>query len=52
MKEVTGKSAKKVIQERILTEAKRLLRYTDLPVAEIVEKLSYDNDSYFIRFFV
>ncbi|MCD8165569.1 MAG: AraC family transcriptional regulator [Bacteroides sp.] len=51
VKETTGKSAKKIIQERILTEAKRLLRYTDLSVAEIAETLSYENDSYFIRFF-
>lgn len=46
-----GKSAGAVIQERILVEAKRMLAYSDLPVAEIGYELGYDDPNYFARFF-
>lgn len=46
-----GKSAGMVVQERLLIEAKRLLTYTDLSVAEIGYRLGYDDPNYFTRFF-
>lgn len=46
-----GKSTKQYIQNRRIEEAKRLLRYTSLPVADIAEKLNFDTTSYFVRAF-
>ncbi len=46
-----GKSTKKYIQHRRIEEAKRLLRYTSLPIANIAEKLNFDTASYFVRAF-
>jgi len=46
-----GKSTKKYIQNRRIEEAKRLLRYTSLPIADIAEKLNFDTSSYFVRAF-
>ena len=41
----------KLIHERLLLEAKRLLRYSDLPVADIADQLNFEDPSYFSRFF-
>ena len=46
-----GKSTKQYIQNRRIEEAKRLLRYTSLPIADIAEKLNFDTASYFVRAF-
>ena len=46
-----GKSTKQYIQSRRIEEAKRLLRYTDLSVADIAEKLNFDTTSYFVSAF-
>jgi AraC-like DNA-binding protein len=46
-----GQPAGKLIRERLLLEAKRLLRYSDLPVAEIATYLNFEDPSYFGRFF-
>lgn len=46
-----GKSTKQYIQNRRIEEAKRLLRYTSLPIADIAEKLNFDTSSYFVRAF-
>ena len=46
-----GISTKRYIQRRRMEEAKRLLRYTNLPVAGIAERLGFDTTSYFIRAF-
>jgi AraC-like DNA-binding protein len=40
-----------LIQERILTEAKRLLLYSGLSIAEIAYDLNFSDNSYFSRFF-
>ncbi len=40
-----------LINGRILLEARRLLRYSDLMVKEIAEQLGYDDPSYFVKFF-
>jgi len=39
------------IQKMIITEAKRLLYYTDLAVKEIAYELGYDDHAYFSRLF-
>ncbi len=48
---VLGQSARDVIQERVLLEAKRLLFHTSDTVAEIGFKLGYNDPAYFTRFF-
>ncbi|NLR91409.1 helix-turn-helix domain-containing protein [Flammeovirga agarivorans] len=47
----TGKTAKEHIAERILLEAKNMLMYTDLDVAEISFQLNFSENSYFGKFF-
>ncbi len=44
-------SAKQFIQNRVILEAKRLLRNTSLSISEIAWKLNFNDDSYFIRAF-
>ena len=44
-------SAKQYIQNKVMEEAKRMLAYTDLPVAEIAFELNYETVSYFSRCF-
>lgn len=46
-----GTSPKSYIADRIIQEAKRLLRYTDSTVTEIADRLCFENASYFIRYF-
>jgi AraC family transcriptional activator of pobA len=45
------KTPLKVIQERILIEAKRLLYYTNQTVKEITFELGFEDAAYFINFF-
>lgn len=47
----TGQSARHLIQERILIEAKRLLGYTESSVKEIGYALGFEDPNYFVRFF-
>lgn len=42
---------KQYIADRIMQEAKRLLRYTAATVTEIADRLCFENASYFIRYF-
>ncbi|MFC1564462.1 AraC family transcriptional regulator [candidate division KSB1 bacterium] len=44
-------SAKQLICNRIILEAKRLLLYSDLSISEIGYKLAFEDPSYFVRFF-
>jgi len=46
-----GKTAGQVIRGRMLLEAKRLLLHSDLSVSEIAYHLSFEDPSYFARFF-
>ena len=46
-----GKTAGQVIRERMLLEAKRLLLHSDLSVSEVAYHLSFEDPSYFARFF-
>lgn len=46
-----GQSPTKVIHSRIVTEAKRNLIFSDLPVEQIAFRLGFDDAAYFTRFF-
>jgi AraC family transcriptional activator of pobA len=46
-----GRTASEVLYERIVTEAKRCLLYTEMTVAEIGYSIGYDDPAYFNRFF-
>ncbi|MBT0964012.1 helix-turn-helix domain-containing protein [Denitromonas iodatirespirans] len=47
----TGHSAKALIHERLLLEARRLLAYTDLDITTIALNLGFEDPAYFSRFF-
>ncbi|HEY9247485.1 MAG TPA: AraC family transcriptional regulator, partial [Rariglobus sp.] len=47
----TGQTASEHIHDRILLEAKRLLLYSNATVSEIAYELSFQDPSYFCRFF-
>jgi len=51
IRRLTGKTCIDLIQERTLTEAKRLLLYTDKSAKEIAYELNFKDNSYFTRFF-
>jgi AraC-like DNA-binding protein len=51
VKQTLGSNTKQYIIERLMAEAKRLLSYTSLSVAEIAEQLHFDTTTYFIRLF-
>lgn len=46
-----GQSAKALIHERLLLEARRLLAYTDLDITTVALTLGFDDPAYFSRFF-
>ncbi len=41
----------KIINDRIILEAKRQLCYTDLNIKEIAFRLGFDDPSYFVKLF-
>ncbi|MCT4613730.1 MAG: helix-turn-helix domain-containing protein [Marinifilaceae bacterium] len=47
----TGKPAKDHITDRVLVEAKNMLLYTDLDIAEISFRLNFSEPTYFGKFF-
>ena len=49
--EVTGLSAKAYLSKRIALEAKRMLAYTRWPIAQVADKLGFDEATNFIKFF-
>ena len=51
IKKLTGKSAKDIIQERLLIESKSLLKYSGLDIAEIAYRLNFQEPTHFTRFF-
>jgi len=51
IKTVTGKTAKQIIDEKRITEAKRLLFWGDLTAKQIASHLNFEDDAYFNRFF-
>ncbi|MEZ5738657.1 MAG: helix-turn-helix domain-containing protein [Burkholderiaceae bacterium] len=48
---VTDRSAKAVLTERLVLEAKRLLAHTLLPVATIGDQLGFAEATNFVKFF-
>lgn len=48
---VAKQSALQLLHERLLLEARRLLAYTPMPVAEVAAQLGYDDAAYFSKFF-
>jgi AraC family 4-hydroxyphenylacetate 3-monooxygenase operon regulatory protein len=51
VKQLSGKSAKQLIVERVMVEARRMLSYTDSNIKEITYHLGYDDPGYFCRIF-
>lgn len=51
VKNTTGKTAQTLLNEMVLLEAKSLLHYSHLTIAEIADKLSNKSPSNFTRFF-
>ena len=49
--QVTDKSAKSFLVDRIVLEAKRLLAHTVLPVSTIGDQLGFDEATNFVKFF-
>jgi len=49
--EVAGLSAKAYLSKRIALEAKRMLAYTSWPIAQVADKLGFDEPTNFIKFF-
>ncbi len=50
-KEVLGTTAKTYILHKTIGEAKNLLNYSSMSIAEISEKLNIETPSYFVRMF-
>jgi AraC family transcriptional activator of pobA len=48
---VTHESALQLLQERLMLEARRLLTYTPLSVAEVAAAIGYQDPAYFSKFF-
>ncbi|MFC4163979.1 AraC family transcriptional regulator [Epilithonimonas zeae] len=51
VKKVTGLSASELIQKEVMSEAQRLLYYTEVSIKEISYHLGYQDTKYFIRLF-
>lgn len=51
LKNVSGKTASKLIQEKTILEAKSYLMHTNLQVSEIAYRLGFTNAPYFNKFF-
>jgi AraC family transcriptional activator of pobA len=50
-RKTTGESALDLLNGRRMLEARRLLAYTPMPVAEVARELGYEDPAYFTRFF-
>ncbi|MDO8284095.1 MAG: AraC family transcriptional regulator [Burkholderiaceae bacterium] len=50
-REATGLPAKAYLSKRIALEAKRMLAYTRWPIAQVADKLGFDEATNFIKFF-
>ncbi|MGA8818387.1 MAG: helix-turn-helix domain-containing protein, partial [Xanthobacteraceae bacterium] len=51
VKRATGVTAGHLVRQRLLTEAKRQLVFTQQPIQEIAEELAFADASHFARFF-
>lgn len=51
VKNATGKNARHFIVERILIEARNLLRHTDMDISNVAHTLQFDEPTNFVKFF-
>jgi AraC family transcriptional regulator, transcriptional activator of pobA len=51
VKEQTGKTAKELVTEKIMTEAKKALQYSTDDIAQVAYNLGFEEPTNFIRFF-
>lgn len=51
VKDLTGKTAKEIINEKVILESKKMLRYTSNDISEIAFSIGFDEPTHFIRFF-
>lgn len=51
VRQTTGKSASKWIEDHVITESKALLYSTDMSVAQIAEEMGFDDPSLFGKYF-
>ena len=51
IKRQTGKTFKQLLQDYKVTQAAQLLKMTTLSIDEIIDKVGYENNSYFYRIF-
>lgn len=51
IKSAVGKTAKELIQQRVVLEAKRMGLHTDLSTKEIAYRIGFDDPSHFSKFF-
>lgn len=48
---IAGRSALQLLHDRLMLEARRLLAYTPMPVAQVAEQLGYADPAYFTKVF-
>lgn len=48
---ISGLSSKRLVAERVMQEARRLLLLTPIPVSQVAYELGYQDPAYFARFF-
>ena len=51
VRRATGTTAAKLIRDRVMLEAKRLLLHSEISVAEVADRLAFDDPAYFSRAF-
>jgi len=51
VKQVTGNTSAKLLQNKVIIETKRLLIHTDMTVTEIADYMNFSDQSYFTKFF-
>lgn len=51
IKETSGITAKEWIDRALITNAKIMLRYENMPIAQIADELNFPNPSFFCKFF-
>ncbi|MBC7845354.1 MAG: AraC family transcriptional regulator [Flavobacterium sp.] len=51
VKDLTGKTAKEIINDKVILESKKMLLYTSNDISEIAFTIGFDEPTHFIRFF-
>ncbi|SHG60957.1 Helix-turn-helix domain-containing protein [Flavobacterium fluvii] len=51
VKDLTGKTAKEIINDKVILESKKMLIYTSNDISEIAFTIGFDEPTHFIRFF-